>query len=345
MKAIDLRSDTVTQPTPAMRKAMADAEVGDDVFGEDPTVNRLQDEAARRMGMEAALFVPTGTMGNQAAVWVHSGRRGQVVCDENCHLALYEGGASALLSNVMLRTLATADGTFGPDEMLRHFTPEDPHFAPTRLVSIENTHNWSGGLCWSRAKTRAVIEAAHARNVPVHIDGARIFNAAIAERTTAARLVEGADSVMFCVSKGLSAPVGSILCGSEAFIRDAHAARKVLGGGMRQAGILAAAGLVALKTMVERLADDHANAKALAKGLAGIPRLAVDASRVKTNMVLADVTKTGMDAERFCAAMKKAGVLCLPRDSGNHVRFVTHRHISAADVKEAAGRVAKALRA
>ncbi|MEK6974786.1 MAG: GntG family PLP-dependent aldolase [Candidatus Thermoplasmatota archaeon] len=342
-KILDFRSDTLTQPTDAMRKAMADAEVGDDVYGEDPTVKRLEERTAKLLGMESALFVPTGTMGNQLAVWVHSGRRGQMVCEENCHIALYEGGGAALLSNVLLRTVRSDSGTFTPDDMARYFGPDDPHFAPTRLVAIENTHNYSGGLCWTRAQTKAIADATHKHKAKLHLDGARIFNAAIAQKTTASKLCDGADSVMVCVSKGLSAPVGSLLAGDADFIHEAHAARKILGGGMRQAGHMAAAGIVALDTMVDRLADDHANAKALAKGLEAIDGLAVDLKRTQTNMVLADVSATGLSSGAFIERMKKSGVLCLGRDAGPMVRFVTHRHIAKADVADAVERVAKAL--
>jgi threonine aldolase len=331
-KPLDFRSDTLTQPTAAMRKAMADAEVGDDVYGEDPTVNRLQERAAKMLGMEAALFVPTGTMGNQVAVWTHTGRGGQMVCEENCHIALYEGGGAALLSNVLLRTTRSDDGAFAPQDIDRFFGPDDPHFAQTRLVAIEDTHNYTGGLCWGKERIHAVRDFTHRRKAKLHIDGARIFNAAVATRTPAAKLVEGADSVMVCLSKGLSAPVGSLLLGDHAFIERAHVARKTLGGGMRQAGHLAAAGLVALDTGIERLADDHANAKALAKGLADLPGLHVDLAKVQTNMVMADVTGTGMASSRFIAKAAKAGVLCLNRDAGPVVRFVTHRNVSAQDV-------------
>ena len=343
-RALDFRSDTLTQPTDAMRKAMAEAEVGDDVYGEDPTVNRLQEVAAKRLGMEAALFVPTGTMGNQLAVWVHSGRGGQMVCEESCHIALYEGGGAALLSNVLLRTTRSDDGAFAPEDIERFFGPDDPHFAQTRLVAIEDTHNYSGGLCWGRKRIAAVRDFAHDNRARLHVDGARIFNAAIATKTQAAKLVEGADSVMVCLSKGLSAPVGSLLLGSQDFIRKASVARKTLGGGMRQAGHLAAAGLVALETMVDRLAEDHANAKALAKGLAGLPGLQVDLARVQTNMVMADVSGTGMTSERFIATAKEAGVLCLNRDAGPVVRFVTHRGVAKADVAEALERLGRLLR-
>jgi threonine aldolase len=344
-RVLDFRSDTVTQPTDAMRRAMADAAVGDDVFGEDETVNKLQEAAARKLGLESALFVPTGTMGNQVCVWVHSGRSGSMVCEDNCHLAIYEGGASSLLSNVTLRTFLSPDGTFAPDDIVRHFPPDDPHFSTVKLVAIENTHNYSGGRVWSRAQTKAVVDFAHERNAKVHVDGARIFNAAIAQGTTADRLVSGADSVMFCLSKGLSAPVGSLVCGSEEFMHKAHAARKTLGGGMRQAGHLAAAGLVALNTMVDRLAEDHANAKLLAKGLAGLPGLDVDVKSVETNMVMADVSKTGLTSEQFIERAKAMGVLCLPRDAGPTVRFVTHRNVSQADCEDALERLASIPRA
>ncbi|MFO1532440.1 MAG: low specificity L-threonine aldolase [Thermoplasmatota archaeon] len=337
---LDFRSDTVTQPTPAMRKAMADAEVGDDVYGEDPTVLRLQEKAARIVGAEAALFVPTGTMGNQVAVWVHSGRQGSLVCEDNCHIALYEGGAAALLSNVLLRTARSDDGTFSPADVERHFPPaHDAHFAAVKVVAIENTHNYTGGRTWSAAQTGAIRDFAQERKARFHIDGARIFNAAIARKTTAAKLCAGADSTMFCLSKGLSAPVGSLVCGSEEFIAQAHVARKTLGGGMRQVGHMAAAGIVALDTMVERLAEDHANAKVLAKGLAALPGIRIDPAAVETNMVMADVSGTGMPSSAFIEAAKKVGVLCLNRDAGPTVRFVTHRNVAKDDVRMALARL------
>jgi threonine aldolase len=340
---LDFRSDTVTQPTDAMRKAMAEAEVGDDVYGEDPTVLRLQEKSARLVGMEAALFVPTGTMGNQAAVWVHSGRSGALVCEETCHISLYEGGAAALLSNVSLKTVASRDGTFGPADIQRFFLPPDPHFSEVKAVAIENTHNYSGGRTWGAAQAKAIAEAAHERGAKLHVDGARVFNAAIARKTTAAALCKPADSVMFCLSKGLSAPVGSLVCGSAEFVAKARFARKVLGGGMRQAGHLAAAGIVALDTCVERLADDHANARLLAKGLADLPGIAVDPKAVETNMVMADVSGTGLDAPAFIAACRQAGVRIGARGADPVVRFVTHRNVSTADCKEALERVAGLL--
>lgn len=341
MDPIDLRSDTVTRPTDAMRRAMAEAVVGDDVFGEDPTVARLEEASARGMGMEAALLVPTGTMGNQTAVWVHTRRGGQALVEENCHIALYEGGGASLLSGVSLRTMRAQAGVFGPDDMTPHWTPDDPHFVPTRLVSLENTHNWSGGRCWRPEQVRAVVDVAHERGVPVHIDGARIHNAAVALGTTPDRLVQGADSVMFCLSKSLSAPIGSVLCGSEAFVEQARHVRKTLGGGMRQAGHIAAAGLEALR-MADRLAEDHRNARLLAVGLRDVPGLDVDLAQVETNMVLADVSGTGLSSEAFCARAAWAGVLCLPRDLGPTVRFVTHRNVTADAVQEAVVRLRQA---
>ncbi len=345
MQPLDFRSDTLTRPTDAMRHAMMEAEVGDDVFGEDPTVTRLEEESARRMGMEAGLYVPSGTMANQVAIWTHTGRMGQIVCEENCHLALYEGGASALLSNVLLRTANTPDGIFAPTDIARHFLPDDPHFAPTRLVCIENTHNYAGGTAWTRDQIAAIVEQAHNHGAPVHVDGARIFNAALARNTTPDRLLEGVDSVMFCLSKGLSAPVGSVLCGTQEFVDKARYARKILGGGMRQAGVIAAAGLIALETMVDRLTEDHANAQALAKGLNELPNITVNLDRVHTNIILADVSATGMMAQPFCDAAAKAGVLCLPRDVGPWVRFVTHRHITSSEIQECLNRLAQSPQA
>lgn len=336
---LDFRSDTLTKPTPAMRHAMASAEVGDDVYEEDPTVEKLQVEAARAMGMEAALFVPTGTMGNQVALWVHSKRFGSVLCEENCHIALYEGGAASLLSNLNLRTLRTAHGVFDAVEAERMFPPDDPHFSPIRVVSIENTHNYAGGRCWSQAETQAIAKVAHAHGTQFHVDGARIFNAAVAQNTTPKDLVSGADSVMFCLSKGLGAPVGSLVCGSKEFIHEARHARKILGGGMRQVGHLAAAGLVALRDGPKQIATDHANAKRLAEGLAGLKGCSVHLDAVETNMVMVDVSRTGISSDAFVAKAKAKGVLCLPRDSGPTVRFVTHLGVSREDVDEAVTRL------
>lgn len=338
MRLLDFRSDTVTRPTPEMRDAMRAADVGDDVMGEDPTVRVLEQTMAERLGMEAGLFVPSGTMGNQIAVWLHTGRHGQVVCESRCHIALYEGGAAALLSGASLRTVEGDAGVFTPAQVRQWVYPDDPHFAPTRMISIENTHNWSGGRIWPTKSYDAVVEAAQDAGAKVHVDGARIFNAAVASGESPARLVRGADSVMVCMSKGLGAPVGSLLCGTKRLIHDARRVRKALGGGMRQAGIIAAGGLYALEHNVDRLADDHALAQRLAKALdtIGFPL----AAPVETNMVLADVSATGMSGPEFCDAAAKVGIGCLPRDTGPTARFVTHLDVGDDDVDEASRRLA-----
>ena len=338
---LDFRSDTLTQPTDAMRKAMADAEVGDDLYREDPTVAKLEEVAARKVGMEAALFVPSGTMGNQIAVLVHSQRRKAVLADRFSHLAYYEADGASRLSGVGVRAMTTPDGFFGAGDLAPFFLSRDPHFAEVGLVAAEDTHQYFGGACWPQARLKEAREDAQRRGAAFHIDGARIFNAAVAQRTTADRLCAGADSVMFCLSKGLSAPVGSLICGSEEFVDEARFARKLLGGGMRQSGHLAAAGLVALATGIDRLRDDHANAKALANGLARLPGCKV-AYPVETNMVMLEVEpRTGVKG--FIAKAAEVGVKCGARVEDDLVRFVTHRNVSAADVKDAVGRVAVAL--
>lgn len=337
---LDFRSDTVTRPSPAMRKAMAEAEVGDDVFGEDPTVKRLQDRVADLLGMEAALFVPTGTMANQIATWIHTARGGQVVCEDNCHIALYEGGAAAMLSGATVRTVRGRNGVFTPGQVQAHVYPDDPHFAPTKMVSIENTHNWSGGRIWPQDAYEAVRDHAHAVGAKLHVDGARLLNAAVGKRP--ADLVAGADSVMICLSKGLGAPVGSLLAGDAAFIDQARHVRKALGGGMRQVGVLAAAGLVALDH-ASKLADDHALATYLAKKLRKLPGLDVDVDTVETNMIMVDVSKTGMSGPDFCDVAGEIGVGCLPRDNGPTARFVTHRDVTREDADEAVERLRRLL--
>lgn len=342
MHTIDLRSDTITQPTQTMRQAMAEAEVGDDVMGDDPTINELQAVAADRMGMESALLVPSGTMANQIATWVHTARQGQVVCHENCHLTLYEGGGLSMIAGVMPRTVSSPDGRFSAEAIRHHFGPDDPHFAQTRMVAVENTHNWGGGTVWDPDRLAEVAALTHRRGAKLHIDGARIFNASVASGLPPSAWTANADSVMFCLSKGLSAPVGSVLCGSEAFIREARKVRKWLGGGMRQAGVLAAAGLVALDSMVDRLGEDHDNATRLARGLADVERLDLVADP-ETNIVYVDIARTGLVAEDFMSLMDEIGVRCLPRDTGSIMRFVTHRHVSGEDMDEAVKRVREVL--
>jgi threonine aldolase len=285
---IDLRSDTVTHPTPEMRAAMAAAEVGDDVFREDPTVNRLQDKAAERMGKEAGLLVPSGTMGNLAAVLAHCGRGDEVILGNQGHTFLFEGGGIAALGGVHSHVLPNRpDGTLALEDIRAAIRPDDPHHPITRLVTVENTHNRCGGVPLSVEYMDSVGRLAGEHGLTVHLDGARIFNAAVALGVPAARVAEAADSVTFCLSKGLCAPVGSVLCGSKDFIQKALRIRKQLGGGMRQAGVLAAAGIVALETMVDRLAEDHCRAQRLAEGLAAIPGLQLEHPVPPTNMVFA----------------------------------------------------------
>src|SRR5579884_1359899 len=284
--AIDLRSDTVTLPTPAMYAAMAAAPLGDDVMGEDPTVQRLEEAAAARLGKEAALFVPTGTMANLAAVLAHTRRGDEVILEAEAHIFYYEAAGLSVVGGLMPRPLRGHQGALDPADVAAAIRPDDVHFPRTGLVCLENTHNRAGGTVISLEQTRAVCAVAHAAGIPVHIDGARIFNAALALGLDAAALVADADSVMFSLSKGLSAPVGSVLVGSRAFIAAARRARKLLGGGMRQAGILAAAGLVALEQMVDRLAEDHENCKRLAYGLADYPQIEISPEKVVTDILI-----------------------------------------------------------
>ena len=286
MKIIDLRSDTVTKPTPAMREAMSRADVGDDVYGEDPTVNRLQEIAAGMMGKEAGLFVASGTMGNLASILTHCGRGDEVILGNKAHTFLFEAGGISALGGVHSCQLQNRpDGSLLIDDIKAAIRPDDPHDPVTRLICLENTHNRCGGTYQTPEYMRLVGELAHAQGLSTHLDGARVFNAAIAQGIEIKEITEPMDTVTFCLSKGLCAPVGSVLCGSSAFIKKAHRLRKMLGGGMRQAGILAAAGIVALETMVERLVEDHIRAKKLADALRQIPGLLLQPGNPATNMV------------------------------------------------------------
>jgi threonine aldolase len=293
MEKIDLRSDTVTQPTPAMREAMAKAEVGDDVFGEDPTINQLQEMAADRMEKQAGLFIPSGTMGNLVAVLTHCQRGNEVVMGDKGHTFLFEGGGVSALGGVVIHTLPNqSDGTLEMKALESAIRPDDVHQPNTRLVILENTHNRCGGVILSQGYTEKVGTFVHDRNILLHLDGARIFNASVALGIPVNKLAQPADSVTFCLSKALCAPVGSVLCGSREFIQKARRIRKMLGGGMRQAGILAAAGIVALEQMIDRLVDDHQRARKLAEGLAQIQGLKLSFGLPQTNMVFVELTDT-----------------------------------------------------
>jgi threonine aldolase len=332
---IDLRSDTVTRPTPAMREAMAAAEVGDDVYGEDPSVNRLQEVSARRLGKEAALFVPSGTMGNQASIHPFVRPGDVLLAGEGAHLLLYESGAPAALSGVQVQTIGRG-GLFEAGDVRAAVHPDEAHYAPTRAVAVENTHNRSGGRVFPLAWIKDIAEVARDRGLHLHLDGARIFNAEVATGTPAAAWAEPFDTATFCLSKGLGAPVGSVVCGSAETIRRVHRARKLFGGGMRQAGILAAAGLHALEHHVARLADDHANAQRLAEGLAGLG-FRVDPAP-ETNMVMFDVD----DTAGFLRATRERDLLINPMAEGRF-RAVTHLGVSESDIDDALGRLAEAV--
>ena len=340
---IDLRSDTVTLPTPEMREAIARAEVGDDVYGEDPSVNRLEAMAASMMGKSAALLVPSGTMGNLAAMLTHCARGTKALVGSQSHTNLYEAGGASALGGIVLTAIANTDeGELDTGELARELgTPADDHFAQPSLVVIENTHNRCGGAPVKLSHMAEVSDAARRRKIPLHLDGARIFNAALALETTPKEIASGADTVSFCLSKGLGCPVGSLLCGSREFIASAHRTRKMLGGGMRQAGIIAAAGIVALTTMVDRLAEDHQNARALAQGLALVAGLNVRPVANRTNMVVLEVDGDADASRRFAAAMKERGVLISPRETTSF-RAVTHHGISRADIDRTVAAAAQA---
>jgi len=338
MRLIDLRSDTVTKPTARMRRAMAEAEVGDDVYGEDPTVNRLQERAAEIFEKEAALFVPTGSMGNQIAVKLHTEPGSEVVIEERGHIYNYEMAAMSAVAGALARPVKSSDGTgvlsWSDIEAAVHANDAPYYVARTRLLALENSHNLAGGSVMTRARTEELCDRAHALGLKVHLDGARIFNAAVALGETVAALSAPADSVMFCLSKGLGAPVGSLLLGARDFIAEARRWRKLLGGGMRQAGVLAAAGLVALEETPPLLAEDHANARRLAEGVAELPGVRVDPESVRTNIVLFDVSATGLTAGAICNRLRaEHNVLASP--FGASIRMVTHYDVTRADIARA----------
>jgi threonine aldolase len=338
---IDLRSDTVTRPSDAMRDAARDADVGDDVYGDDPTVNDLERRAAALVGCEDALFVPTGTMGNQIAAQAHADPGTEVVADAEAHVIRWELGGLARNASLQTRTVDAAEGVVTPGQVHAVCHDTDLHRPGTGLVWLENTHNARGGLAIPAGRIRAVADAADDHGVPVHLDGARLFNACVALDTDPAEMVAPVDSVLFCLSKGLGAPVGSMLCGSEAFVDEARRVRKRHGGGMRQVGLLAAPGLLALENR-ERLSEDHANAERLAAGLDGIDGLSAPAP--ETNIVVARISDTPLDPEAFAEACAERGVGCGPFGERT-VRFCTHLDVDRDDVDAAVDRVAAAVEA
>ena len=328
---VDLRSDTLTLPTPEMREAMARADVGDDVWEEDPTVKRLEALAASRLDKAAGLFVTSGTMGNLLSVLSHTRPGQEVVLDLDSHIFNNEVGGSAAIGGLQMRPIATARGFLAPQQVREVIRPANIHIPPTGLVAVENTHNRHGGTCCTPEEIASVADVAHEAGVPVHLDGARLFNAAVALRRPAADFTRPVDSVTFCVSKGLGAPVGSVICGSADFIARARRWRKMVGGGMRQAGIIAAAGIVALERMVDRLADDHANARRLAEGVAGLRGLRVDLASVQTNIVIFHVDRPrGVEElEQGCAARK----VKIHAIGATSIRCVTHKDVDGDDIQ------------
>ena len=340
MKIVDLRSDTFTLPTQEMMQAIQTAELGDDVFREDPTINKLEDIAAQKVGKESALFVTSGTQANVVCLLTHTCHGDEVIMEAQSHIYLYEVGAMAALGGLMAHPIPGKRGVLTPEDVKKAIRGDNIHFPQTRLVCMENTHNNAGGTVITPAQIKAVADVVPP-NIKMHLDGARVFNAAIALNTDVKNITNPFDSVMFCLSKGLSSPVGSIVCGSEEFIKRARKTRKLLGGGMRQAGILAACGIVSLEKMIDRLKDDHKNAKKLAKGLSHFPGIRIDLDTVQTNILIFNVADLG-GSYTFIEQLEKKGVKCLPRDE-NHVRMVTHRMISDKDIDTALERIEEVI--
>jgi threonine aldolase len=331
---IDLRSDTVTRPTPAMRKAMAEAEVGDDVFGEDPTVNILQEKVANLLGKESALFVPSGTMANQLSIKSHTQPGDEVIIESSSHPYNFEGGAGAALSGVQFQCLGGVRGVLDASQIEEAIRPVDHHFAVTRLVCLENTHNRGGGSIYSVEKMAEIYRLAKSKGLLVHLDGARLWNASVATGIKPNEYAQWADSVSVCLSKGLGAPIGSLVTGSKPFIDRVHRFRKMFGGGMRQVGIIAAAGIYALDHHLERLKEDHQNAKRLGVGLKEFKGVSIDPRHVETNIVIFDVGNSRMTATQVAEAMKKEGIL-IHAFGKTQIRLVTHLDVSAEDIEKA----------
>lgn len=336
MGFIDLRSDTVTRPTPEMRRAMAEAEVGDDVYGEDPTVNRLERRAAEIFGKQAALFVPSGTMGNTIAIKLHTTHGQEVICEARAHVMDYELAMMAWFSGCLARPVFAPDGVLRWEHIEPRIRRHSPFWAPTSLIVLENTHNMAGGVVTPKEVMDEICDRAHELGIKVHLDGARIFNAATYLGVSVRALCEKCDTVMFCLSKGLGAPVGSMLVGSAEDIARARLYRKRLGGGMRQVGVLAAAGLIALEKMPHRLQEDHQNARLLAEELADAPGIRLDPPRPQTNIVILDIGETGLSSEEFCTRLRQRGVLASAAGP-NRIRLVTHFDVDREACRMAAG--------
>jgi len=329
MRQVDLRSDTVTHPTPEMRQAMFEAEVGDDVYGEDPSVNRLEAMAAERLGKEAAVYVASGTMGNLVSVLAHAGRGDEIILGDKAHIFRSEAGGVSALGGVAFQTIPNDDrGMLNPDDVAEAIKPPNVHFTRTAVVAVENTHNGAGGTVLTPEDIKLIADVAHAVDVPVHMDGARVFNAAVALEAPVAELVKEVDSLTFCLSKGLACPVGSVICGTEEYIAQARKWRKIVGGSMRQAGIIAAAGVVALDTMVDRMADDHANARKLANGLNEIEGISIEPDKLPTNLVFFEVNHP--DRAGLARKLNERGVL--GGGAQKRWRFVTHYGITEEDI-------------
>jgi threonine aldolase len=334
VQLIDLRSDTVTKPSREMRQAMAEAEVGDDVFGEDPTVNRLQEVVAELLGKEAALFVPSGTMGNEICIKCHTRRGDEVICESGCHIYNYESGAASFLAGVQMRPIVGNKGVITAEVVEKCINPPHDHFPQTAAITIENTHNGAGGTIFPLEELVRLYDLAKRRNLKLHIDGARIWNAAAATSIRLREYAQYCDSISVCFSKGLGAPVGSAVAGSKDFIVQAHRLRKLYGGGMRQVGILAAGALYALEHNLQRLVDDHENAKVLAHGLSQIPGINLDLQSVQTNIVIFDVKESGRAVVEVLEELKKRGVLVVPFGATT-LRAVTHLDVNRQDIEKA----------
>lgn len=338
---IDLFSDTKTRPTPAMRRAIYEAEVGDDHFGEDPTVNALVELGADLLGFESALFLPSATMANQIAIKVQTNLGDAVLCHEFCHINLYEGGTPAALSGVTLDILPGTRGVFSGAQVRAGVRPKGPYFPPTTLICIENTHNFCGGAVWTESELADVAKAARESSLSLHLDGSRLFNASVKLGVDARKITRHFDSVALCLSKGLGAPAGALLLGSKDLVEAARRWKHALGGAMRQSGIIAAGGLYALKNHVERLSEDHARAEKLAAGLAEIPGVQLD-PWPETNLVFVDVSATNLSGDDVRARLKSEGVLC--SGAGNRLRFVTHYDVSDSDIEAALAVLRRAVR-